>query len=279
MSINIQELKDKNILYVEENKENRENLSSFFEKIFSKVHIASNGAQGFELFKKNVETLDIIITAIDLPVITGMQMAKKIHQVDKYIPIIFTIEDMEEYILDTALTNVDRYITKPFEKKELIATIILCIKKYNQNKQLYTKAKKLATEVINSKKDFEELKVENDNLQKELSFYKFLSQYFIASVRLDNSGHIQEISNQFSIIYQYTIRDLKDKPINVICENSAHVQKNMLEAIKSSEAVGFTETFISADRKKMTFHNIVYPLYENKNEYLSGYMIYQSFER
>lgn len=279
MSINIQELKGKCILYVEETKEIRDEMILLFDKLYLSTHIATNGAQGFELFKKYIDEIDIIITSVDMPVITGLQMAKRIHQIDKYIPIIFTIDSSEEYVLEDTLSNVDRCVIRPIDKKDLTATIILCIRKYNQNKQLYKKAKKLATEVINSKKNFEELKIENETLQKELSFYKFLSQYFIASVKLDNSGHIQEISNQFSIIYQYTLRELQGKPINFICENSGNVQKHMLEAIKSSEAVGFTETFISADREKMTFHNIVYPLYENKNQYLSGYMIYQSFER
>ncbi len=280
MQIDLKELKKIIILYVEDDDIIRTQTLSLFEKIFKKVYSASNGEEGIKLFTEHMQSLDVIVTDLNMPRMSGMEMAEEIHKVSKYIPVIFTTAYTDEAFLLKAISlNIDSYVTKPLKIKELTATILTSVKKYKESRNLYKTTKALASEMITTRKDYDELKEDYDFLQKEVNFYKFLSEHFISSVKLDKFGMIEKISNQFSNIYKYTIIELKNKPLSAITSNHANLQKKMLEAVKKKEAVGFNEKFITADNQELNFHNILYPLYENKDEYASGYMLYQSLER
>lgn len=280
MQIDLKELKKITILYVEDDDTIRTQTLSLFEKIFKKVYSASNGEEGINLFTKYMQELDVIVTDLNMPKMSGMEMAEEIHKVSKYIPVIFTTAYTdEEFLLKAISLNIDSYVTKPLKIKELTATILTSVQKYKESRSLYKTTKALANEMITTRKDYDELKEGYDFLQKEVNFYKFLAEHFISSVKLDRFGMIEKISNQFSNIYKYTIIELKNKPLSAITSNHANLQKKMLEAVKKKEAVGFNEKFITADNQELNFHNILYPLYENKDEYASGYMLYQSLER
>ncbi|AXH10447.1 hypothetical protein CP960_12140 [Malaciobacter halophilus] len=280
MQIDLRELKQITVLYVEDDNVIRAQTLSVFEKIFKKVYVGKDGKQGVNLFYNHKDELDVIVTDLNMPKMSGLELAEEVHKVSKYIPVIFTTAYTDEEFLIKAISlNIDSYVTKPLKIKELTTTILESVKKYKESRNLYKTTKALANEMLSTKKDYDELKDSCDLLEREVSFYKFLAEHFISSIRLDKFGIIEEVSNQFTNIYKYSIMDLKNKPINAISGNAANIQKKMLESLKRKEAVGFNEKFITADNEELEFHNILYPLYENKDEYASGYIIYQSLER
>ncbi|AXX87936.1 response regulator [Malaciobacter marinus] len=280
MQIDLKELKQVTVLYVEDDEVIRAQTLSVFEKIFKKVYVGKDGHQGINLFNNHQDELDVIVTDLNMPKMTGLELAEEVHKVSKYIPVIFTTAFTDEESLIKAITlNIDSYVTKPLKIQDLTATILKSVKNSKENRNLYKTTKALANEMLSTKKDYGQLKDNCELLEKEVSFYKFLAEHFIASIKLDKFGIIENISNQFSNIYKYSLMDLKNKPINSITPNAANIQKKMLEALKVKEAVGFNEKFITADNEELEFHNILYPLYENKDNYASGYMLYQSLER
>lgn len=86
------------------------------------VTVAANGAEGLKAWQESRP--DVIISDIEMPVMDGYEMVRRIRQVDAEVPILFT----------TALTSprdvkqgyalgVNNYIKKPFTPDELDAHI------------------------------------------------------------------------------------------------------------------------------------------------------------
>jgi len=110
------------VLYVEDEEFLREQLGSFIKRRVGKLYLASNGEEG--LIKFNEHRPDIVITDLRMPKIDGIEMAKKIRNIDNICPIIITtaISDVES-IIHTIDVGIDKYIVKPIDTNELVQTM------------------------------------------------------------------------------------------------------------------------------------------------------------
>jgi len=114
--------KDLTLLYVEDEENIRNLLKSAIENEFKEVMTAGNGDEGFKKFKKYQP--DIIVSDILMPVCNGLDMAKKIREISKDIPIIlFTAFSEKEKLLNAIDIGIDKYLIKPVDVDELISTI------------------------------------------------------------------------------------------------------------------------------------------------------------
>jgi len=131
-------LKRLTILYVEDDFTIRESMYNIFLKLFKEVYVAKDGKDGLELFSSltnNQLTIDLIISDINMPNMSGLEMVKEIKNIDKNIPFILTTAHAEtEYFLDAIKLGVMHYAIKPIIMKELIHQIEdICIKKYQES--------------------------------------------------------------------------------------------------------------------------------------------------
>lgn len=110
------------ILYIEDEDFLREQLGTFIKRRVGKLYLAADGEEG--LLKFNECRPDIVITDLRMPKIGGIEMTKKIRNIDSICPIIVTtaISDAES-IIDTVDVGIDKYIVKPIDTNELIETI------------------------------------------------------------------------------------------------------------------------------------------------------------
>ena len=114
--------KDLTLLYVEDEEKIRNLLKSAIENEFKEVMTAGNGDEGFKKFKKYQP--DIVVSDILMPVCNGLDMAKKIREISKDIPIIlFTAFSEKEKLLSAIDIGIDKYLIKPVDVDELITTI------------------------------------------------------------------------------------------------------------------------------------------------------------
>lgn len=106
------------ILIVDDNKELREILEEYLHNEAAQIEGASNGKEA--LAKQNQTPYDLIITDLNMPEVTGMEMIKSIKQKN----------DVTEFIIITGYASLDSaveavkmgafdYIVKPFRMEEL----------------------------------------------------------------------------------------------------------------------------------------------------------------
>jgi DNA-binding response OmpR family regulator len=86
------------------------------------VTMAANGEEGLSALKSFRP--DIIVSDIEMPVLNGLEMVKKLRQTDRNIPVIFaTGKTGSKDVMTGYETGADNYIKKPFLPEELDAHI------------------------------------------------------------------------------------------------------------------------------------------------------------
>jgi YesN/AraC family two-component response regulator len=150
------------ILYVEDEENIRSQMKNFFEQIFKNVIIGEDGEDGLRLYSEN--SVDIVMTDIDMPVMNGLEMSKQIRDNSYDIPIgvISAFEDTLRFsgAIDIGIT---KYIVKPIKKESIIIAL------YDMVKNLQNK--------IDAKKYHKHL--QNKKLSKAV---KKTAQYFLQSI-------------------------------------------------------------------------------------------------
>lgn len=106
------------ILLVEDESIARMMMQSILSKVYSHVVAAQNGLEGLEKFK--AESPDIVITDLEMPVMTGAEMIREIRQVDETVPILVVsaYSDAEK-----SADLIQGRLIKPVFKKDLYSII------------------------------------------------------------------------------------------------------------------------------------------------------------
>lgn len=110
------------VLLVEDN----ESLRFLYSKILSKrvknVYTAGNGQEGIDTFLKFKP--ELIVTDISMPVMDGLQMIKKIREIDPEVTsIIITAYSNVEYLLESIHLKVFNYLLKPIDSVRFQTTL------------------------------------------------------------------------------------------------------------------------------------------------------------
>ena len=92
-------LKTLTVLYAEDDEHARNSLSGILHKLFKKVYVGEDGRQGLEYFKKFHEDIDVIVSDINMPHLSGMDMLERIREIDERVPFIFTTAHQEKEFL------------------------------------------------------------------------------------------------------------------------------------------------------------------------------------
>jgi YesN/AraC family two-component response regulator len=134
---------DVTVLYVEDDPHAREAVRDMLNRIVMTVYVAENGKAGLEAFQKYQP--DIVITDIRMPVMSGLEMARKIREESSNKQIIVTTAHSDtDYFLAAIDIAVDQYILKPVQSDRLIAAVRKCteyvlheraIQKYNEERE------------------------------------------------------------------------------------------------------------------------------------------------
>jgi phosphoserine phosphatase RsbU/P len=121
--------KETSVLIVDDNRTNRIILESIFSKEGFQTYSAENGAQGREMAQTRLP--DLILLDIMMPGESGFETCQtlKMDPRTSDIPIIFVtaMTDVQEKVKGFSLGAVD-YVTKPFERMEILARARLHIK-------------------------------------------------------------------------------------------------------------------------------------------------------
>lgn len=122
---------DMSILYIEDNSEIRENVSTFLRKHKYKVFSVDSVSSAQNIFSR--ESIDIVLTDLYLENHNGMDFVRWLRDESNPIPIIITTAFTDKnFLLDAITYDVTRYLVKPFKKSELIDALEIAIKKLSR---------------------------------------------------------------------------------------------------------------------------------------------------
>lgn len=152
------------ILVVDDEKSIRQTFEAFLTQEEYEVLTADSVALAIDMIERN--ELDLIITDIIMPKITGIELLKIIKEKNPDIPIvIMTGKPNLETAMLALKRGADDYLTKPVNRDTLIKTVKFAI----ERKELIEKKKQLETENTKYRDGLEELvEKRTDALQKAM---------------------------------------------------------------------------------------------------------------
>src|SRR5512137_2341844 len=85
---------------------------------------AHDGKQGWEVFLERSQAFDVIVTDIDMPVLSGVELLKRLREKAYDIPVIvMTGHDDLQFSIEVLRLGAFDFLLKPFRAKELLAVL------------------------------------------------------------------------------------------------------------------------------------------------------------
>ena len=110
------------ILVIEDEEGVRNVLKDILTDAGHEVEIAFDGIQGIELFKK--KEFDLVFTDLGMPGMSGWQIAEKIKDINKRVPVaLITGWNVELSEYEMRKSGVDLIVYKPFEVKQVLRLV------------------------------------------------------------------------------------------------------------------------------------------------------------
>ncbi len=118
-----EQTKNLSVLYVEDEKETREQITQILELFFKNVFVAYDGEVGLEFYKKH--TIDLVMTDLTMPNMDGTAMIKEIKKLklDQNI-IVLTAHNSSEYLKETIELQIDGFLLKPMKMDKMIELLL-----------------------------------------------------------------------------------------------------------------------------------------------------------
>ena len=109
-------LKNHSILYVEDEPEIQKNIREYLESYFGTVHIASDGREALTLYEEHHP--DALLLDINLPFLSGLELAQQIRKKDQTVKIVMlTAHTEKEKLLTATELKLTKYLIKPIAPK------------------------------------------------------------------------------------------------------------------------------------------------------------------
>ncbi len=122
-----QELKksaqDLTVLYVEDEEDTRDQISQVLQIFFKEVFSEDNGLKALEVYKQR--DVDLVMTDLTMPQMGGLEMVKKIREIDKnQHVIILTAHNSSENLMETIELQLDGFLLKPIKMDKMLELLL-----------------------------------------------------------------------------------------------------------------------------------------------------------
>jgi len=167
--MNIELLKTITVLYVEDETSLQEDVYQNISPFVKEILCANNGEEGLKTYLQNKDKIDLIVSDILMPKMTGIEMIDEIRKINLDIPIVYTTAfNDSQYLKKTIEQSVTSYIIKPIDIELLLSGIEKASIKI-ENEKLKEKLKEINKElekkvILKTK----ELIEKNNKLEKQL---------------------------------------------------------------------------------------------------------------
>ncbi len=119
------------ILFIEDEKEIRDNYVRYLKNHFINVYQASDGEEAYKIYKNKKP--QIMIIDINIPKLNGIELLKRIRENDYTTKaIILSAHTEVNYLLEATGLGLTKYLVKPVTRKELKGALSLVIEELNK---------------------------------------------------------------------------------------------------------------------------------------------------
>lgn len=109
---------DLTVLYAEDEEMIRLPFTEMLERRIERVIAVSSGEEAYEIYRQG--GIDMLITDIKMPGISGFELASRIRHEDQFIPIIVTTAyEFKDYLMRAIEVGINKYLVKPINKISL----------------------------------------------------------------------------------------------------------------------------------------------------------------
>ncbi|MEA3290611.1 MAG: hybrid sensor histidine kinase/response regulator, partial [Campylobacterota bacterium] len=210
------------VLYVEGQTKVRESSYGVFKIFFEDIDTAKNAQEGYECFLNN--KYNLIITDVNMPHMSGIDMISKIREISKDITILIISSDEDkEHFMKLISLGIDGYILKPVEVKQFVEVLQKIIEKF-QNKQKLFEYKNNLEEMVHEKTN--ELLSINNKLTQSKAELEILNNSLEKQIKVEVEKNIQKEKELFE--------QSKLASMGEMIGNIAHQWRQPLSAITTS---------------------------------------------
>ncbi len=216
---------DLNVLYVEDDENLRNETETLFKMLFKNIDTAEDGRIGLQKFNENF--YDLVISDVNMPNMNGIDMAKKIREINPEQKIIMISAHDESHILiDIIQAGANGFILKPMHMDDLVTS-------------LYPVCRDAYTQIINLQL-VNELNEKNQQLEEQLKKLR-------ASDRTIETKH-QQIESLIQERNAFIEKETKEEVKEVLSNITGSVDQEILEDyFKEDEDEGAENVLLLSD--------------------------------
>lgn len=278
MKLDTKELKTITLLYVEDDQIVRDQTAVVMRKLFKKVFVAYDGVEGLNIFKEHKAEIDIVVSDINMPNMNGLDMIARINEINTQIPTIVTTAHTDsKFVMDAMDINVDKYMPKPLQIKELTLNIINIVQKYRRLNNIEVLARTLMEKKSEHDSLHSTLSEKVERLQIENNYLNAIVDNLVLKVKIDKTAQILEVSDKFLRFFEFSKEDVIGQNINLIrCDDCTEesFQKLMLKAIHTKKTVTSTYLLVKSDNKTKIMGDVALTPTYNNDMLVSEYILY-----
>ncbi|MBU2514713.1 response regulator [bacterium] len=160
------------VLYVEDDEQLRKDTLRLLSTFFKHIEPAVNGKEGLEKYQSG--DYEIVISDLRMPVMDGIEMVRRIREVnDNQIILITSAHDESQYLLQLISMGVNNFILKPLDIKKFLSVLEKTIELVRLRKMESDYKKQLEETVRLRTKELSELNEElaqyNETLEQKVT--------------------------------------------------------------------------------------------------------------
>jgi len=142
------------VLFVEDNEIIKEQTAKVLHLLFDKIYTASNGLEGFDIFKDT--PIDLVITDMSMPTADGSVLIENIRTINKEVPIIVMTGHSEFTEIYKGIENIYTII-KPVDLNDLLVSIKGIEKRIKRSREINKAYGKLQEAQVEARKVLKEI--------------------------------------------------------------------------------------------------------------------------